>query len=128
MLVELQQAARLPAFRTWAETLVAWLDRRPGEMLAALERLSAILIVEDPEHVFLRGWLLCDVGEHQHGLAYLRRAVAKGYFAAPTLEGRPEFAALRGEPAFDEVLAEAQAGRQRAFAAFRESGGERLLG
>jgi hypothetical protein len=35
---------------------------------------------------------------------------------------------LRDDPAFVELLAEAEAGRQRALDAFRESGGERLLG
>jgi hypothetical protein len=84
--------------------------------------------MDDPEAIFQEGWLLCDVGEHQRGLDYLRRAVAKGYFVAPTLSGRPQFDALRGDPAFQAVLAEAEAGRQRALAAFREGGGERLLG
>jgi hypothetical protein len=71
---------------------------------------------------------LCDVGEHERGLAYLRRAVANGYFVAPTLSGSPHFDALRGHPGFQELLAEAEAGRDRALAAFREAGGERLLG
>jgi hypothetical protein len=47
---------------------------------------------------------------------------------APTLAGRPHFDALRAEPAFRALLDEAEAGRQRALAAFREAGGERLVG
>jgi hypothetical protein len=39
-----------------------------------------------------------------------------------------QFDALRGHPAFQALLAEAEAGRERALAAFREAGGERLLG
>jgi hypothetical protein len=54
--------------------------------------------------------------------------VAKGYFVAPTLAASPSFDALRDDPAFRELLAEAQAGRQQALDAFREHGGERLLG
>ena len=72
--------------------------------------------------------MLCDAGEHERGLAQLRRAVAKGYSVAPTLSGSRSFDALRSDPAFQELLAEAEAGRQQALAAFRENGGERLLG
>ena len=61
-------------------------------------------------------------------LDHLRRAVTKGYFVAPTLSARPQFVALRGNPVFQSLLAEAEAGRQRALAAFRQAGGDRLLG
>jgi hypothetical protein len=72
--------------------------------------------------------MLCDVGEHQRGLGYLQRAVAKGYFAVPMLSGRPQFDALRSNPAFRALLEQAEAGRQRALVAFREAGGQRLIG
>jgi hypothetical protein len=72
--------------------------------------------------------MLCDVGEHKSGLDYLRRAVAKGYFVTPTLSGSRQFDGLRSEPAFQTLLADAESGRQRAHAAFRAAGGERLLG
>jgi hypothetical protein len=84
--------------------------------------------MEDPEAIFQMGWLLCDLGEHEEGLVHLRRAVAKGYFVVPTLSGSRHFDALRSDPAFQELLAQAEAGRQQALAAFREAGGERLLG
>ena len=107
---------------------MAWLDRRPADMLAGVSALSALKIQDDPEAIFQEGWLLCDVGEHEEGLGYLQRAVAKGYFVAPTLSGSRHFDALRSDPAFQALLAEAEAGRQHALAAFREAGGERLLG
>ena len=47
---------------------------------------------------------------------------------APTLSGSRQFDALRNDPAFQALLAEAEAGRRDALAAFREAGGERLLG
>jgi hypothetical protein len=84
--------------------------------------------MDDPEAIFQQGWLFCDAGEQERGLDYLRRAVDKGYFVAPTLSGRPHFDGLRSNPAFQEVLTRAQAGREQALAAFREAGGERLLG
>lgn len=72
--------------------------------------------------------MLCDVGEHERGLGYLQRAVAKGYYAAPTLAGRTQFDVLRSDSAFRALMENAEAGRQRALAAFREARGERLIG
>jgi len=97
-------------------------------MFAGMSVLGGLKIMDDPEAIFQEGWLLCDVGEHERGLDQLRRAVAKGYFVAPTLSGSRAFDPLRSEPAFQTLLAEAEAGRQQALAAFRDAGGERLLG
>jgi TolB-like protein/Tfp pilus assembly protein PilF len=127
-LADLRQASRLPALQSYADYLVAWLERRPAEMTESMERFPSLAIVDDPEAIFQDGWLLCDAGEPEQGLPNLRRAVAKGYFAVSTLARSPAFDALRGEPAFQELLAEAEAGRQHALAAFREGGGGRLLG
>ena len=126
MLLDMRNSIRIPIFQTWIAYLMAWLDRRHADMnLPALDMLK---IQEDPEAIFQEGWLLCDIGEHAAGLDFLRRAVAKGYFVAPTLSVRPQFDALRNVPAFRALLEEAEAGRQRALAAFREAGGERLIG
>jgi len=127
-LLEMRQASHIAVFQSWTEYLMAWLDRRPADMAGKMSALSGLKIMDDPEAIFQEGWLLCDVGEHERGLAHLRRAVAKGYFVAPTLSGCRQFDALRSDPAFQELLAEAEAGRQRARAAFSEAGGERLLG
>jgi len=40
---------------------------------------------------------------------------------------RRQFDGLRANPAFQELLAQAQAGRTRALEAFRQAGGIRLL-
>ena len=45
-----------------------------------------------------------------------------------TLRSRPQFDALREDPEFKALVAAADAGRERALAAFREAGGDRLLG
>jgi hypothetical protein len=68
------------------------------------------------------------VGAHEEGIRHLQRAVAKGYFAALTLARSRCFDNIRSHPAFVAVQAEAEAGRQRALTAFRDAGGERLLG
>jgi hypothetical protein len=46
----------------------------------------------------------------------------------PTLSASRSFDPLRSDQRFHAILGEAEAGRQQALAAFREAGGERLLG
>ena len=96
-------------------------------MLSTLSVFLPLKIFDDPEAIFQEGWMFCDVGEHLRGRDYLQRAVARGYFPAMTLTDRPQFDALRDDPVFQTLLADAEAGRQRAREAFREAGGERLL-
>jgi TolB-like protein len=127
-LARMADQPRIPLFRTWMAHLSAWLERRTDEMLQTYGRLGGLAIFDDPEAIFQEGWLLCDVAEHARGLAYLERALDRGYFAAATLTGRPQFDALRRDPAFQSLVADAEAGRARAALAFRDAGGERLLG
>jgi tetratricopeptide (TPR) repeat protein len=118
----------VPIFRIWMAHLDAWLDRRPSDMFAGLDELSSLAIFQDPEAVFQEGWLLCDAGEHERGLTFLERAVSRGYFASPALSRSPQFDALRDTSKFQSLVNDAEAGRQRALAAFKDAGGDRLLG
>lgn len=122
------ERSRIPLFRIWIAHLGAWLDRRPADMFAGLDELSSLMIFQDPEALFQEGWLLCDAGAHERGLSYLERAVDRGYFASPTLTRSPQFDALRDNPTFQSLVNDAEAGRQRALAAFKSAGGDRLLG
>jgi serine/threonine protein kinase/tetratricopeptide (TPR) repeat protein len=122
------QAHSVPTFQDWTMHLDAWLDRRPQDMRASLSAFSSLKIWDDPEAIFQEGWLFCDLGEYEQGMEFLQRAVDKGYFMASTLSNARQFDALRDRPAFRSMLADAEAGRGRALAAFREAGGERLLG
>jgi serine/threonine protein kinase/tetratricopeptide (TPR) repeat protein len=126
--LDLRSASRLPVFGVWADFLDAWLDRRPAAMLEIVTSVRHLKITEDPESRFQTGWLLCDAGGHEQGLAYLGLAVANGYYPAPTLAASASFARLRSAPAFQALLAEAEAGRRRALAVFHERGGAQLLG
>ena len=108
--------------------LTSWLDGRGADMLTSLVRLSNLKITDDPEAIFLQGWILCDVGEPEHGLDELERAVSRGYFVAPTLSRARQFDALRDLPRFQSLLTDAEAGRHRALVAFRDAGGDRLFG
>ena len=127
-LTEMRKSPRVSGFQRFSEWLKAWLDGRPADMLTGLSTLSPFKIQDDPEAVFLEGWVLCDAGEHEEGLRYLRRAVSMGYFVAPTLAASAPFDPLRSDPRFQALLAEAEEGSRQALSAFREGGGERLLG
>src|SRR5262249_35250466 len=125
-LLELRAGTRIAAFRTWSDFLLAWLDRRPADMLAIRLTLGALKVMDDPEGIFQEAWLFCDVGEYDRGLRLLELAVANGYFVIHTLTHAAQFDALRGRREFQELLVAAEAGRQRAERAFRDGGGERL--
>jgi serine/threonine protein kinase/tetratricopeptide (TPR) repeat protein len=127
MLGNLGQLLRIPTFQTWTLHLGAWLDRRTDDMVSTVASMAPLKIFDDPEAIFQEGWFFCDAGDPQRGLDYLQRAVARGYFVAPTLARSPQFDALRDLPAFRALVADAEAGRARALEAFREAGGERLL-
>jgi eukaryotic-like serine/threonine-protein kinase len=127
-LTKMAQAASNTTFEMWRAHLASWLDRRPHDIITTLDAFPKLTIFEDPEPIFQEGWFLCDVGEHARGLPYLQNAVGRGYFPAATLTKWPQFDALRGDPGFKALLAQAEAGRQRARDAFREAGGTRLLG
>ena len=120
--------APIPSFQAWSQFLRAWLEDRPKDMLGLLSTLGALKIQEDPEAMFVQGWMLCAAGEHAAGLTYLERAVGKGYYAAPALSGGRQFDGLRRNADFQALVAQAEAGRRQALAAFREAGGEKLLG
>jgi serine/threonine protein kinase len=126
-LLDMRRVSRIPAFHAWTDYLMAWLDRRPADMIADTS-LRTLKINDDPEAIFQEGWLFCDVGEHDRGLDYLRRAVAKGYYVATTLATRPQFDRLRGQRQFEEIRVAAEEGRRQALAAFQTAGGSRLLG
>ena len=97
-------------------------------MLGGLATVSNLRILDDPEAMFFEGWMLCDAGELEQGLDFLERAVSRSYFAAPTLARSRQFDPLRENPRFQSLLADAEAGRQLALKAFRDAGGDKLLG
>jgi TolB-like protein len=127
ILAGMKQRPRIHTFQAWTAHLGAWLDRRTDDMISTIFTLMPLKIFDDPEAIFQEGWMFCDVGEHQRGLEYMQRAIARGYFAAPTLTRWPQFDPLRDTPAFRTLVADAEAGRQRARAAFKEAGGDVLL-
>ena len=125
---EILSASGPPLFRSWTEYLLAWVERRTTGAPSDLPEFRDLRIWGDPEAIFQEGWLLCDIGDYEQGIDRLERAVAKGYYVAPTLSNAPAFDALRGDSRFNALLSNAESGRQHALNAFRKHGGERLLG
>jgi serine/threonine-protein kinase len=128
LLLDMRRTSRIPLFERWIDYLAAWLERLPAEMDARMQALASYKINEDPEASFQVGWLLCDIGEFDAGLRHIRRAVKQGYFVSPTLARWRQFETLRDDPTFVAIVEEAEAGRRRAVAAFRDAGGPRMLG
>ena len=126
-LANMGQRPRLQLFQKWTAHLNSWIDRRTDDMVSTLASFESLKIFDDPEAIFQEGLLFCDAGDLERGLEYLQRAVGRGYFAAATLRQWPQFDPLRGLPEFHALLADAEAGRERARAAFRDAGGDRLL-
>jgi TolB-like protein len=126
-LADMREATGVAVFESWIEFLAAWLDRRPADMRAHLVPFRGHKIQDDPEAMFQEAWLFCDAGAYDDALPYLQRAIAKGYAVASTLVNSRHFDALRGQPAFQAIVADATAARQRAREAFIGAGGERLL-
>jgi TolB-like protein len=122
----MRDASRIPTFVLWTDRLQSWLERREDKLDIAI--LGNLQVREDPEAIFQEGWLECDRGNYQEGLALITVGVVKGYFVAETLARARQFDALRDNPVFQKVLADAEAGTARALAAFRAAGGDRLLG
>jgi len=125
-LARMQRTSHLPAFQVWTKYLGAWLERRADDMYVDTG-LASLKVNDDPEAIFQEGWLFLDLGDRDRGVRLIARAVAKGYYVAPTLASRPQFGPLRGDPDFQRIAAEAEEGRERARRAFHEAGGDRLL-
>ena len=82
----------------------------------------------DPENHCYMSLVAAYVGDGGRTLAMLERAVAGGWFCHATMAREPWLACVRDTPKFAALVAEAETGHRQAAAAFREAGGDRLLG
>lgn len=110
-------------------------DRAPNEVARPRRRgwRQWLFGADDAEtqaqaEAHLLAWFLARLGRNDRALAELRRAVAGGFWAAEALARDTAFDGLRAEPAYADMLAQAKRQRDEARTAFRQAGGERLVG
>ena len=108
--LQARPTSTIPLLQTWTGHLMAWLDRRPLDMIFAITDLNHLKIQDDPEALFQEGWLLCDAGEHEKGLGLHPAGGRQRLLRGPDSRRQP--AIRRG------------AKRSRISGAARTSGGE----
>jgi hypothetical protein len=116
-------ALQVPAFQSYAGTLMDWLDGRSEELLVSASTLGELKIAGPGGPVPDR--LAALTRARTAGASTVRRAVGNGYTVAPTLAARASTRCARPAP---RAAGQAEAGRQQALAAFREAAASRLLG
>jgi serine/threonine protein kinase/tetratricopeptide (TPR) repeat protein len=82
----------------------------------------------DPEGLYLAARELAFVGAHPEALAMLERVVEGGFHCPRPMLQDPWLDSLRGDPTFVRLLHRAEEESAASAAAFREAGGERVLG
>jgi hypothetical protein len=82
----------------------------------------------DPEGLYLTARELAFAGARTEALDMLERVVTGGFHCPRVLLQDPWLDGLRGDPAFVRLLHRAEEESAASAAAFRDAGGERLLG
>ncbi len=99
-----------------------------GRFDAAVERSKRLYDsgFRDPEGLLLGALLMARGGAHDDALDFIERVTEAGFI--PPIREMPWFASLAGNERFEALMARAEDGRVRAARAFRDAGGEKLLG
>ncbi len=84
--------------------------------------------IGDPEGLFYLTQLNAHVGDVEGALALFERVVAGGFSCFPSFASDSWLDGLRAHAEFRRVLSLAEVSHRKAVAAFREAGGERVLG
>jgi len=125
---KLQKAEDMEAvWRRWCDALRLLVEGHRAQGLAAAQTILPPGY-RDPETLYYVARLLAHFGDPGTALALLARAVEEGFFCFSALARDPWLNTLRGDPAFTKILRHAEARHREALAAFRQAGGDRLLG
>jgi predicted Zn-dependent protease len=122
---QLQQAAtRVSEFIAAARALLE------GDRDASVASLNRVLASQysDPEVLLYAARQLAHLGARDEAISGLARAIEGGHFCYPALAHDPWFDSVRHDVRFVELLERARERHTRALGAFREAGGERVLG
>ena len=127
-LARLRGAGGIPMlFRLIIDATVALLEGRQAEALPASDRMMARWPLRDPCATYYLARTLAAAG-HPRALEIFRRSVEGGFHSVEMYRADPWLDPLRANPAFQQVLALAEARHREAAATFVSAGGERLLG
>jgi hypothetical protein len=83
---------------------------------------------KDPEGLYYLTRMLARLGEVERAVALFERVVNEGFYCYPGFASDPWLDGLRAQAEFKRLLAHAQSRHKEAVAAFREAGGEDVLG
>jgi hypothetical protein len=78
-------------------------EKRIDEAVESLEKMRSLGFA-DPEGWYLYAFYLALSGAAEPALTFLTRAVDGGYACHEPLTGRPQWALLRGKPAFESLV------------------------
>jgi serine/threonine protein kinase/tetratricopeptide (TPR) repeat protein len=115
---------RTPPVEDWLDGVREFLTLSEVSRAAVFKNLDGAY---DPEEIFFVGTQAARL-EMPEATQILGRAVDAGYAARDALARHPWIDPIRRDPGFADVRRRAEAARERALAAFREAGGETLLG
>ena len=96
------------------------------ETVAAIDRMASGF--HDPEGLFYLTRVSAHVGDVEGTLALFEQVVAGGFYCFPSFARDSWLDGLRTHPEFQRVLSLAEARHREAVAAFRDAGGDRVLG
>ena len=121
------EAIEVATVRRWTESLRLLLE---GNRIEGLAATQAILpeSYRDPESLYYVARQLIFFGSHVNGMRFLARAVDEGFVCFTALARDPWLDSVRSAPDFKEIIGRAQSRSRDTLAAFREAGGDRLLG
>ena len=117
-------AALTPVFAAMRNSLIALFEQAPDAAEAFASMVSAH---RDPEAFFIYASVQARFGDHERALERLTRSVLGGFTVPQALLDHPWLDGLRG-PRLASLVEHAEAAREQARRAFREAGGEELLG
>jgi serine/threonine-protein kinase len=113
--------------RKWWESLRLLLQGNRIEGLAATNEILRPGY-HDAEALYYVARQLAYFGDPRAALPLLARAVTEGFFCPAGLAHDPWLESIRADPAFAEIVGQAEARHHEALEAFREATGDRLLG
>jgi TolB-like protein/tetratricopeptide (TPR) repeat protein/predicted Ser/Thr protein kinase len=115
---------RTPPVQDWLDGVREFLTLSEVSRRAVFKNLDGAF---DPEEIFFVGTQAARLGMPE-AIEMLGRAVDAGYAGRDALTGHPWMDGVRDQPGFADLLRRASESRGRALAAFRQAGGETLLG